>query len=126
MLNLIENRYKNVHLQNIIKKDDLDIKLNEIYSNSERIHETVLNSIKYKNLGGIRIEAKGRLTRRYRADRAIFKVLWKGGLKNIDSSYKRLSSVTLRGYVGSNLDYSVLASKRRVGSFAVKGWIGGK
>jgi hypothetical protein len=50
-------------------------------------------------MGGVRLEAKGRLTKRYRADRAIFKVRWKGGLKNIDSSYKGLSSVNMRVYV---------------------------
>ena len=46
-------------------------------------------------MGGIRLEVKGRLTKRYRADRSVFKVKWKGGLKNIDSSFKGLSSVIL-------------------------------
>jgi hypothetical protein len=76
-------------------------------------------------MGGIRLEVKGRLTKRYRADRAIFKVLWKGGLKNIESS-KRFSSVKFRGYINSNLEYSMCTSKRRIGAFAVKGWISGK
>jgi hypothetical protein len=31
-----------------------------------------------------------------------------------------------RGNTQSNLNYSLAKSKRRVGSFAVKGWIGGK
>jgi hypothetical protein len=34
----------------------------------------IFDSIKYKNMGGIRLEAKGRLTKRYRADRALFKI----------------------------------------------------
>ncbi len=42
-------------------------------------------------MGGIRLEAKGRLTKRHRADRSVFKVKWKGGLKNIESSYNGLS-----------------------------------
>ena len=50
----------------------------------------------------------------------------KGGLKNIDSSYKRLSSVLRRNYDEYNLDYSMFATKRRIGAFAVKGWISGK
>jgi hypothetical protein len=66
------------------------------------------------------------LTKRNRADRSVFKVRWKGGLKNIDSSYKKLSSVNLRGYVKSNLNYSIYTSKRSIGAFAVKGWISGK
>ena len=77
-------------------------------------------------MGGIRLEAKGRLTKRYRADRALFKVKWKGGLKNIDSSYKGLSSVNLRGFIRPNVEYSIHTSKRRIGAFAVKGWISGK
>jgi hypothetical protein len=73
-----------------------------------------------------RLEAKGRLTKRYRADRALYKVRWKGGLKNIDSSFKGISSVDYRGYQKANIDYSILASKRRIGAFAVKGWVSGK
>jgi hypothetical protein len=77
-------------------------------------------------MGGIRVEIKGRLTKRYRADRAISFVKWKGGLKNIDSSFQGLSSVLFRGNTNSNTSYSLLTGKRRIGAFAVKGWIGGK
>ncbi len=91
-----------------------------------KIYEIIFNSIKYKNMGGIRLEIKGRLTKRYRADRALFKVKWKGGLRNIDSSYKRLSSLNLRGFIKPNVEYSIFTSKRRIGAFAVKGWISGK
>jgi hypothetical protein len=38
------------------------------------IRGSIFNSIKYKNMGGIRLEIKGRLTRRYRADRAVYKL----------------------------------------------------
>jgi hypothetical protein len=34
--------------------------------------------------------------------------------------------VNMRGYINSNVEYSMLASKRRIGAFAVKGWISGK
>jgi hypothetical protein len=77
-------------------------------------------------MGGIRLEVKGRLTKRYRADRALYKLNWKGGLKNIDSSSNKLSSVIYRGNFNSNVSYSITKSKRRIGSFAVKGWISGK
>jgi hypothetical protein len=92
----------------------------------DKIYENLFNSIKYKNMGGIRLEISGRLTKRYRADRALYKVKWKGGLKNIDSSYKGLSSVNMRGYLNPNVEYSIFTSKRRVGSYAVKGWMSGK
>lgn len=151
--NLIENKYRNLNINSIIQNTissnikegnlshiKLDNLLNELYYSatehtipfekdnypSNKIQEIIFNSIKYKNMGGIRLEVKGRLTKRYRADRAIFKVKWKGGLKNIDSSYKGLSSVNMRGYIKPNLEYSVFTSKRRIGAFAVKGWISGK
>jgi len=139
-LNFLEKNYKNLNLSYILNNNNnLSEVLNKLYYNIIidyynnnlnkdyfRIYEIIFNSINYKNMGGIRLETKGRLTKRYRADRAIYKVRWKGGLKNIDSSYKGLSSVNLRGYVKPNLDYSIFTSKRRIGAFAVKGWISGK
>ena len=65
--------------------------------NTETMHKKIFHSIGYKNLDGIRLKAYGRLTRRYRADRAKQILNWKGGLKNIDSSFKQLSAVTFRG-----------------------------
>lgn len=90
------------------------------------LYNLVFNSIKYKNMGGIRMEVKGRLTPRYRADRSVFKLRWKGGLKNIDSSYKGLPVRKNRGHLNPNVGYSIFTSKRRVGAFAVKGWMAGK
>ena len=75
---------------------------------------------------GIRIEAKGRLTRRFTASRSVFKMKWKGGLKNVDSSFKGLSAVILRGHIKSNVQYSMLHSKNRNGAFGVKGWVSSK
>lgn len=134
--NLLENRYKNIHLNSNLKNNNLDELLNntiveKTYNNLEyklydKIYEIIFDSIKYKNMGGVRLEVKGRLTKRYRADRALYKVRWKGGLKNIDSSYKGLSSVNKIGYLKPNVEYSIFTSKRRVGAFAVKGWISGK
>jgi hypothetical protein len=136
--NLLENKFFNININSMLKKNSLDKLLNELYHNEilhknnnldrnyYKINEIIFNSIKYKNMGGIRLIVSGRLTKRYRADRALYKVRWKGGLKNIDSSYKGLSSVNMRGYMNPNVEYSIFTSKRRVGSFAVKGWISGK
>jgi hypothetical protein len=41
-------------------------------ANKENIHNTIYNSIGYKNMAGIRLEVKGRLTKRYRADRSVY------------------------------------------------------
>lgn len=152
--NLLENKYRNININSMVNKYNLDYILkglnnyNDIYLKKRLsiakyiflkkkslifknkylslIKETLFNSIKYKNIAGIRLEIKGRLTRRYRADRAIYRVRWKGGLKNTDSAFKGLSTVTFRGYANSNVEYSLKTSKRRIGAFAVKGWISGK
>ena len=44
-------------------------------------------------------------------------------MKNIDSSYKGLSSVMLRGHVKSNLQHTYLKSKVSNGAFGLKGWV---
>ena len=103
-----------------------------IYYNESRFNTTtnllncVLNSLKHKSMGGVRLEAKGRLTKRFTASRSVFKIKWKGNLKNIDSSYRGLSSVILRGHIKSNVQYSIINSKTRNGAFGLKGWISGK
>ena len=137
-LNLINNKFKDTYLfsnktNNLLLNHflkEIQIKkintLSKTGSTKQEVLKSIFNSIKHKNIGGIRLEVKGRLTRRYRADRAIYKLKWKGGLKNIESSFNKLSSVLYRGYLKPNLNYSVSSSKRRVGSFAVKGWMSGK
>jgi hypothetical protein len=95
-------------------------------NSNRRLLNIILKTIKYKKIAGIRLEAKGRLTRRLTASRSVFKIKWKGTLKNLDSSYRELSSVMLRGYIRSNLQYSIVNSKTRNGAFGLKGWISGK
>jgi Mitochondrial ribosomal protein (VAR1) len=99
---------------------------NKIEFNKSTLLSSVLNNLRYKSIGGLRLEAKGRLTKRFTASRSIFKIKWKGSLKNIDSSYRGLSSTMLRGYIKSNVQYSIINSKTRNGAFGLKGWISGK
>lgn len=87
------------------------------------ISNSVLNSIKHKSITGIRIQASGRLTRRNTAARSVSKVRYNGNLKNIASSVRGFSSVLFRGYSKSNLQYTKLGSKIRIGTFGLKGWI---
>ena len=137
---VLENKYKNLNVSFLLKNKNLSQFLYNLYNNIikykkinnikykywHKIYGTIFNSINYKNMGGVRLEVKGRLTKRYRADRSVFKLRWKGGLKNIDSSYKGLSTVNFRGHAKANVDYSIFTSKRRIGAFAVKGWLSGK
>lgn len=103
--------------------------LNELSSNcvssdkKEEVTKTILDSIKYKSVSGLRIEVAGRLTRRNTAARSVFKLRYKGNIRNLDSSYKGLSSVLLRGYAKSNVQHTKLKSKLRIGSFGIKGWV---
>jgi hypothetical protein len=130
ILSNIHGKFSLSHLLNkIFITDTLSAKNNNTdksITSSNNIHNTIYNSIKYKNMNGIRLEVKGRLTKRYRADRAVYSLKWKGGLKNTYSSFKGLSTVLFRGNTNANTSYSISTSKRRVGAFAVKGWIGGK
>ena len=75
---------------------------------------------------GIRIEAKGRITRRLTAARSVFKMKWKGGLKHIDSSFKGLSAILLRGQFKSNVEHTYIGTKNRNGAIGVKGWVSSK
>ncbi len=84
---------------------------------------TILNFIKHKYVSGIRLEVAGRLTRRNTAARSVFKLRYMGNIKNMDSSYKGLPTVLLRGYAKSNLQYTKLKSRIRIGSFGLKGWV---
>lgn len=84
---------------------------------------TILNKLKYKDVTGFKLKAKGRLTKRYTASRSVLKVVNKGNLQNLDSSFKGLSSVLLKGNLKSNHQYTKSASKSRIGAFGLKGWI---
>lgn len=90
---------------------------------------SVLNTIKYKWVTGVRLEAAGRLTRRYTASRSVFKYRYKGSLKNTDYSRKldflknSMPNIILRNLVKSNSQHSFLKSKKRIGAFGLKTWI---
>jgi hypothetical protein len=100
--------YNDSKLISNIKSNNLTSLINNYnnFNNKEKTHDTIFNSINYKNLAGLRIEVKGRLTKRYRADRAIYRYRVKGGLRNVYSSYQGLSTVLFRGKVKSNTSYS--------------------
>lgn len=81
----------------------------------------VISNLKYKDVTGFRLEARGRLTRRYTASRSVTKFRYKGNLLNIDSSHRGLSTILLKGNLRSNLQFTKLNSKTRIGSFGIKG-----
>ena len=119
-LNTLKRKVKIRNKKNIYYKPILN-KLNNV--DKKYLEGVILRDIKYKHVTGFRLETSGRLTRRYTASRSVSKLRYKGNLLNIDSSYRGLSSVLLKGNLKSNLQYTKLNSKTRIGSFGIKGWI---
>jgi len=143
----IDNKIRNSLINSMFTKEDVKDPLNNLLLNffpsaenlqksvvkkgyvkncSISLKDYVLMYLKHIKVRGIRVEAKGRLTRRFTASRSVFKMKWKGGLKNVDSSFKGLSTIMLRGYIKSNAQYSFISSKNRNGAFGVKGWVSNK
>jgi hypothetical protein len=104
-----------------IKVDD---KLNNLLFNLKKNkYINIISRLKNKHVSGLRVEAKGRLTKRLTASRAVYKISYKGSLKNIYSSYNKLSTLILRGLLKSNTVYVNTNSKNRNGSYGVKYWL---
>lgn len=108
-------------MQEARTKDELDGLATTLENSNNEIHNSVYSNIGYKNISGIRIEVSGRLTKRYRADKSVSTIKYKGGLMNIDSTLKDIKSIKFRGNANTNISYSITKSKRRIGAFAVKG-----
>lgn len=119
---LIENLKYNNYIASKIKYNNY---IKYKFKPKNYLKEIVLNSIKYKKITGVRLETAGRLTRRYKASRSIHKIRYLGNLKNTYSSYKGLPSIILRNNLKSNIQYTKIKSKTRIGSFGIKGWVSG-
>jgi hypothetical protein len=79
-----------------------------------------LYHLKHKTISGVRIQGSGRLTRRLTASRSISKYKYMGSLQNLESSRQGVSTIMLRGYMKSNLQYNNINSYNRNGAFGVK------
>lgn len=90
-------------------------------TNAKHLKKVILSGIKYKRISGVRLEAAGRLTKRYSASRAQRRTKYKGNLVNTYSSLKGYSIPVIRGNFRANLQHTVINSTSRVGAFGVKG-----
>jgi len=120
------------NIDNLKLNNNLDITNQLLYNlllknetKSKYLKKIVFNNLRYKKISGIRLQATGRLTKRYTASRSISKLRYKGNLININSSVKGCSSTLLRGNFKPNLQFTKINSKTRIGSFGIKGWISG-
>jgi len=126
-LNKLKNKVK-IQKKRIILGEFLTkkkISLKQFFNNKKFFESYIINNLKYKHITGFRLEAKGRLNKRFTASRSLNKISYKGNLLNLDSSYKGLSTILLKGNLNSNLQYTKLNSKTRIGSFGLKGWVSG-
>ena len=115
----------NINTLDTIKIKDSNFKILKNNKVNNKIKSSILKFIKYKWVNGIRLELLGRLSRRFIAQRSVFKYKYVGSIKNIDSSYKQLSTVILKNNINSNIQYSKINSKTRIGAYGLKGWISG-
>jgi Mitochondrial ribosomal protein (VAR1) len=89
------------------------------------LKEKYINIFKFlnnKHIIGVRIEAKGRLTKRLTASRSLYKSNYKGSLKNIYSTYNNISTNINKGFEKSNIKYINSNSYNRNGSYGIKYW----
>lgn len=112
-----------------VNKFDTDNLINDLMqqkiTKTEYLKNIILNNIKYKRVSGVRLEAAGRLTRRFSASRSQRRTKYKGNLENAYSSIKGYPTPVLRGNFKANLQRTVINSTSRVGAFGVKGWVSG-
>ena len=84
-INNLLNNISAVPLEILKKKNyNSSFNLNKLFTNN--YCKEVLSLLKYKYPIGVRLASAGRLTPRYRADKAIYSLYYKGTLRNIDSS----------------------------------------
>ena len=124
MKNKVNIKQKGIFLENkfFTKTKTNENKLNML-NNSKFLNYIILNNLKYKHVTGFRLETAGRLSRRFTASRSQSKLVNKGSLLDISSSYDGTSSVILKGNLKSNIQYTKIRSKTRIGSFGIKGWV---
>jgi hypothetical protein len=104
-------------------KVEYSLRKNYVYNIENQLDDIVINNISNKLISGVFLKASGRITRRITAERSVSKFRYVGTLKNINSSYKKLSTVMSRGNNKSNVENTLLNSKTRIGAFGLKGWV---
>lgn len=123
----IQNLILKNHINTQCKKDYINnfLKTNYIFKMplNNSIDDMIIKNIEKKTISGIFLKVSGRITRRIIAERSTYKFRHVGTLKNVNSSFKGLSSVVLRGNEKPNVENTFLNSKNIIGSFGLKGWV---
>jgi len=105
---------------NLSVNDNIPLNKDLIYKPTSYKGRIIFFYLKHKIISGMKLQGTGRLTKRLTASRSISKYMGKGSLKNRTSSFDGLSTVVLRGYVKSNLQYININSYNRIGAYGIK------
>jgi hypothetical protein len=120
-IKLVEKSKKFFTVNNFDTNNLINGLMQQNTTNTEYLKKIILSEIKYKRVSGVRLEAAGRLTRRFSASRSQRRTKYKGNLENAYSSIKGYPTPVLRGNFKANLQRTVINSTSRVGAFGVKG-----
>jgi hypothetical protein len=121
---------KHIDMQNVIldnhmmksKQDSVDkFLLSKNVVSKKNTHKLVLKNLESKSISGLFIKISGRLTKRYKAQRALSTLRFKGTLKNVHSAHSGLSSSLSKGYSNINVEKAMIHSKNRIGAFGLTG-----
>jgi hypothetical protein len=93
--------------------------INYINVYMEDKYKIILKFLRNLHVIGISLEAKGRLTKRMTASRSVYKLKYKGNLKNIYNTYYKTSTPLLRGFMKSNINLVKNNSKNKNGSYGI-------
>jgi hypothetical protein len=113
---LLKEKRMMKYINNVISTKKYTNYINYYSSNK---YKTILRSIKNIHVIGISLEAKGRLTKRMTASRSVYKLKYKGNLKNVYSCYYKMSTHLIRGFNKSNISFVNNNSKNKNGSYGI-------
>ena len=125
VLKVLKKTLKLAKLASFISYVKLNININNYMFNSilsinkKNIYKEIINNLNNKHIIGIFLEAKGRLTRRMTASRAVYKLKYKGNMKDANLNLDSKFTILKRGYIKSNIVYSTNNSYNKNGSFGV-------
>jgi hypothetical protein len=96
------------------------LELSEHFNNKNNLLNVVFNKSSNIHMLGLRLEAKGRITKRLTASRTIKKVNYKGNISNIYSKINNNSSINFKGYQRSNINYLNNNNQNLLGTYGIK------
>ena len=102
----------NMNINKNMFNDILNIDKKDIYRN-------IISNLNNKHMIGMFLEAKGRLTRRMTASRAVYKLKYKGNMKDAHLNEDNKFTILKKGYLKSNIVHSTNNSYNKNGSFGI-------